>query len=173
MAEQRLPLGVDAVLRAFSLYDLRNLIRILQRKALRVTCLALALPIAWVGRELLPAELPSQGVLELIAGDLGAVAAGIFLSFLGVLLAACYGLGTLGAVAMDWTKLRLSQSAGMVASVIALLALTLYICGRAFSWGGLLWMLLATGGTIWGGSQFWPKGNPDLSRAVIYDPEQD
>lgn len=158
--------------RTLSLHDVLGVVQFLQQKAIRVTFLALALPVSWLGRELLPADLPQGGLPELIAGDLGAVAAGIFLSFLGTLLALCYGLGTLGAVAAHWGRLRPAQSAWLLVSAITLLAISLYIAGRAFSWLGALWMLLAAGGTVWGGSKFWPMTDPAAGQAQVYDPAQ-
>lgn len=142
---------------------------LLQRRGVRIGTLLAAVPLSMLGRWVLPGDVPPETLPELLAGDLGAVAAGLFLSFVGILAAAAYTTGTVTFLA-GGPDVRPFAALGMLLTGVAALAVTLYLAGRALTWAVAFWLLVAAGGSLWGIgrwlSDFAGKSPPDKP----YDP---
>lgn len=167
---------MGAVLRNVSWYDMLAILRVLELRQVRAINLFLALPLAALGRWLLPPEIPAGGLPELIKTDLGRVAAGLFLSFAGTLAALAFSLGSFSTVARYGDRIRPRDSVAAIVTSIALLAVCLYLAGRAFSWVGAISILLVAGGAVWSINQWIkPSGGPPAGdmRPAVYDPNQD
>lgn len=148
---------------------LNGFLALLQRRGVRIGALLMAVPLTMLGRWVLPGDLPPGTLPELLAGDLGAVAAGLFLSFVGILAAAAYTTGTVAFLA-GGPNVRPFAALGMLLTGLAALTVTLYLAGRALTWAVAFWLLVVAGGSLWGIGQLFAgsAGTPPADEP--YDP---
>lgn len=125
------------------------LLDVLSRPPVRASTLALTLLLGWAGYRLIPVQVPVNRLPDLWVANLGPVAAGLFLNLVATVAAVAYSLGAAGAALKAWDRAPAIVPFLHVLSGLAVLALDLYLAGRAVSWAGAACMLLGACGSIW------------------------
>lgn len=125
------------------------LLAALAHPAVRISTFVAALPLGWLGRWILPAQVPVERLSDLWLADLGRVAAGLFLTFLAVLCGLIFLGGTIAAAIRDFDTWPVGWTVTQMVVAVALLTATLYLAGLAISWVGAACMLLGACGSVW------------------------